>query len=88
MLIEPVGEVAGVSQFRWHSNLFLDSFYIEVRDDDGVLYFATLRTTSFVVPADLQEKLVAGRYRWRVVGRDASRAALVTTPIQVFAIVR
>ena len=88
MLLEPIGNVAAVSQFRWQSNLFLDSYYVEVRGDSGVLYFATLRTTSFVVSADLQEKLVAGRYRWRVLGRDAGRAALVATPTESFAITR
>jgi hypothetical protein len=88
VLLEPLGEVAAVSQFRWYSTLFLDSFYVEVRDQDGVIYFATVRTTSFVVPADLQEKLVTGRYRWRVLGRDTARAALVAPPTESFAITR
>jgi hypothetical protein len=85
-LLEPLGDVAAVSQFRWESKLFLDRFYVEVRDQDGVIYFATVRTTSFVVPADLQEKLVAGRYRWRVLGRDTGRAALIAPPPASFAI--
>ena len=88
VLLEPLGDVAAVSQFRWHSNLFLDSFYVEVRDQSGVIYVATVRTTSFVVPADLQERLVAGRYRWRVLGRDAARAALVAAASQSFAVTR
>ena len=86
VLLEPVGTVRDVSQFRWQSHLFLDSYYVEVRDDDGVIYFATLRTDSFVVPADLQEKLIPGRYRWRVMGRDVSRAALVATRPETFVI--
>jgi hypothetical protein len=86
VLIEPAGIVREVSQFRWQSNSFLDSYYVEVRDDDGVIYFATMRTTSFVVPADLQERLVPGRYRWRVMGRDVSRAALVATLPETFVV--
>lgn len=77
-----------MSQFRWQSHAFLDRFYVEVRDDDGVIYFATIPTTSFVVSAELQEKLVAGRYRWRVMARDAARATLVSAPTQSFAITR
>jgi hypothetical protein len=80
--------VAAVSQFRWQSQAFLERYYVEVRDDDGVIYFATLPTTSFVVSADLQARLVAGRYRWRVMARDATRAALVSTRSQTFEITR
>ena len=86
VLLEPLGEVAAVSQFRWDSKFFLDRFYVEVRDQEGVIYFATVRATSFVVPADLQEKLVAGRYRWRVLGRDTARAVLIAPPAEAFAI--
>jgi hypothetical protein len=87
LLLEPAGDVPAVSQFRWQSSSFLDRFYVEVRDEGGIIYFATVPTTLIVVSADLQKKLVAGRYRWRVVARDATRAALVATPLQSFAIV-
>jgi hypothetical protein len=86
LLLEPIGEVTSVSQFRWHTDLLVDTFYVEVRNDDGVVYAETLRTMSFVPPADLQQKLVPGRYRWRVIARDASRATLVTAPVQTFVI--
>jgi hypothetical protein len=78
--------VTSVWQFRWQSTLFLDRYYVEIRDTERVIYFATVPTTSVVVPADLQERLVAGRYRWRVVGRDASRATLVARAPQAFAV--
>jgi hypothetical protein len=37
VLLEPIGEVSAVSQFLWQSNLFLDSYYVVVRGDGGVL---------------------------------------------------